>query len=74
MINDAADRYWNEVGQYHSGADNTWRDLRRLVGYFGETKLLTEVTDDAVASAQDLAKQERGSGNGALYLQRDGQS
>src|SRR6476660_1508905 len=42
-IDHVADRYWNERGQYHSGADNTSRDLARLVEYFGKTKLLTDI-------------------------------
>jgi integrase len=42
-------RYWQEVGQHHSGKDNTFRDLTRIYDYFGKTKLLTEITDDDVA-------------------------
>jgi integrase len=45
-----AGRYWNEIGQHHAGADTTWRDIERLVGYFGPTKLLTEIHDGDVAS------------------------
>jgi hypothetical protein len=49
QLDPVAGRYWSEVGQYHAGADNTWRDLDRLLKYFGSTKLLTEITDDDVA-------------------------
>jgi integrase len=49
QLDHAAGRYWEEVGKYHAGADNTWRDLERLVDYFGPTKLLTEITDDDVS-------------------------
>ena len=49
QIDHVADRYWNELGQYHSGADNTARDLARLVEYFGKPKLLTDITDADVA-------------------------
>ncbi len=49
QIDDVAGRYWIEVGKYHAGADNTWRDISRLVDFFGRTKLLTEITDDDVA-------------------------
>jgi integrase len=49
QIDDVADRYWNERGQYHSGKDNTSRDLARLVGYFGKAKLLTDISDADVA-------------------------
>jgi hypothetical protein len=44
-----AGRYWEEIGKHHVGADTTWRDIERLVGYFGEMKLLTEILDDDVA-------------------------
>ncbi len=48
-INDVAGRYWEEIGQHHAGRDNTWRDLERLVEYFGPETLLTEIGDDEVA-------------------------
>jgi len=48
-LDDVAGRYWSEIGQHHAGADNTWRDLARLLKYFGPTKLLTEISDDDVA-------------------------
>lgn len=48
-LDDVAGRYWAEVGQHHAGAANTWRDIERLVEYFGPTKLITEITDDDVA-------------------------
>lgn len=46
---DVASRYWKEVGQYHAGADNTKRDLARLVGYFPTETLLSAIADDDVA-------------------------
>lgn len=48
-LDDVAGRYWEEVGKHHAGADTTWRDVERLVNYFGATKLLTEIKDDDVA-------------------------
>jgi integrase len=48
-LDDVAGRYWSEIGQHHAGADNTWRDLARLLKYFGTTKPITEITDDDVA-------------------------
>jgi len=48
-LDDVAGRYWAEVGQHHAGSTNTWRDLERLIDYFGPTKLLTEIADDEVA-------------------------
>lgn len=44
-----AGRYWTEHGRHQVGADSTWRDLERILTYFGRTKLLTEVTDSDVA-------------------------
>jgi integrase len=49
QLDDVAGRYWAEVGKHHAGADNTWRDVSRLVDYFGPTQLLTEITDDDVS-------------------------
>jgi integrase len=49
-LDDVAGRYWKEIGQHHVGADTTWRDLERLIGYFGPTKLLTEIRDNDVAN------------------------
>jgi integrase len=45
----AAGRYWTEVGRHHADSAGTWRDLDRLVGYFGKDKLLAETRDDDVA-------------------------
>jgi integrase len=42
-------RYWQEVGQHHAGADTTWRDLSRLIDYFGPTKLLGEINDSEIS-------------------------
>lgn len=49
-LDDVAGRYWTETGQHHVGSETTWRDIDRLVQYFGNTKLLTEITDSDVAS------------------------
>jgi integrase len=48
-LDDAAGRYWHEAGQHHSGADDTERDLARIVDYFGAVKPLTAITGDDVA-------------------------
>jgi integrase len=50
-LDDLCGRYWQEVGQHHvgEGANNTWRELTRLIEFFGKDKLLTDVTDDDVA-------------------------
>jgi integrase len=49
QLDHVAGRYWQEIGQYHAGADNTARDLARIVERMGKTKLLTEITDPDVA-------------------------
>ena len=48
-LDDVAGRYWSEVGQHHSGARNTWRELARLIQFFGKNKTLTEITGNDVA-------------------------
>jgi integrase len=50
-LDDVAGRYWQEVGQHHAGdgARNTWRELSRLIEFFGKDKLLTEITGDDIA-------------------------
>jgi hypothetical protein len=47
-LDDVAGRYWQEVGQHHvgDGARNTWRELSRLIEFFGKDKLLTEINGD----------------------------
>ena len=48
-LDDVAGRYWDEVGQHHAGADNTWRQLEFLLDHLGKDKLLTEITGNDVA-------------------------
>lgn len=48
-LDEASGRYWKEVGQHHAGSATTWRDLERLVGYFGPAKPMSKITDDEVA-------------------------
>lgn len=45
----ACSRYWNEVGQHHAGSKTTWRNLERLVKFFGEQKPIAEISSDDVA-------------------------
>lgn len=44
----AAGRYWEEVGQHHAGADTTWTDLERLIGYFGAGRRLDAISDNDI--------------------------
>ena len=48
-LDDVAGRYWNEVGQHHAGADNTWRQIGFVIDFLGKDKLLTEITGNDVA-------------------------
>jgi integrase len=48
VLDQVIDRYWVEVGQHHVDSDNTWRNLSRLIDYFGPTTLLSEIHDDDV--------------------------
>lgn len=48
-IDFATGRFWAEVGQHHVQSATTWTNIGRLVGYFGKSKMLTEITDDDVA-------------------------
>src|SRR5437867_9051113 len=38
VLDHVVDRYWNEVGKHHAGADDAFRDLGRLVDFFGKDK------------------------------------
>ncbi|TIO52978.1 MAG: site-specific integrase [Mesorhizobium sp.] len=49
IMDDAAARYWREVGERHANSETTWTDLKRLVEYFGPGKLFVDITDDDVA-------------------------
>jgi integrase len=48
-LNDVCNRYWQEVGQFHVGKDNTFRLLALLVRHFGKTQLLTDIHDNDIA-------------------------
>jgi len=51
-IDDVAKRYWLNVGQFHSAdhAETTSRDLARLVTYFGQSTLMTDIGDAEVTA------------------------
>lgn len=65
----AAGRYWTEVGQHHANSVNTWRDLERLIGYFGKDKRLDEITDREAAA---LVAWRRGHHVGGRKMDNDG--
>jgi integrase len=49
-LNDAAGRYWHEVGKDHRDGLATHRNLARLVEYFGPGKRLDEIGDADVSA------------------------
>lgn len=48
-LDDAAERYYLEVGEMHVNADTTATDIERIVKYFGPTTLMTDIDDSKVA-------------------------
>jgi hypothetical protein len=48
-LDTAARRYWTEVGKYHANSAGTWRDLERLIGYFGPLRRLVDISNNDVA-------------------------
>jgi len=48
-LDDVAERYWQEVGQHHAGADGTEHQLGLVIEFFGKDKLLPDITGDDVA-------------------------
>jgi hypothetical protein len=71
-LDDVVGRYWEEIGKHHVGADTTWRDIERLIGYFGVTKLLTETKDDDVAKLVAWRRGQRVTRHGKGFLIRSG--
>ncbi len=49
-LDDAAGRYWHEVGQHHVASRTTYCDLDRLVRFLGKDKRLDAITDADVAA------------------------
>lgn len=58
-IDDAAERYYLEVGQNHANADTTATDLERLVRYLGPSTLMTSISDDDVSRLVQWRRQQR---------------
>lgn len=50
LMRHAAGAYYDQVGQYHACKDDTFRDLARLVEYFGPNRRLDEITHDDAAA------------------------
>lgn len=47
-LDDAAERYYLEVGAQHANADTTATDLERIVGYLGSATLMSSIRDEHV--------------------------
>jgi integrase len=58
ILDVAAGRYWEEVGKHRAGSADTWRDLERLIGYFGKDKRLDQITDADVAALVAWRRQQ----------------
>ncbi len=62
----AAGRYFKEIGEEHANSRTTFTDLERLLGFFGPTKRLDQITDEDVAAlvrwrkAQQVMKRQNG--------------
>jgi hypothetical protein len=50
-LDDVAERYWQEVGQHHAGADNTYRQIHYNIEFHGKDTLITDITDSDVIKA-----------------------
>ncbi|WP_028136179.1 tyrosine-type recombinase/integrase [Bradyrhizobium japonicum] len=57
LIGDVVVRLWNDEAQYDADPDATWKNLERLVGYFGEAMPLTDIDHPA---AKKLVAWRRG--------------
>jgi integrase len=69
-LDDVAGRWWSEVGQHLAGggARNAWRELDRLIAFFGKDKLVTEITSDDVAKLVAWRRGHRKLGNGPYLI------
>src|SRR5262249_53113483 len=61
-LDDIAGRWWSEVGAHLAGggARNAWRELDRLIAFFGKDKPLTEITGGDVAKLVAWRRGHRG--------------
>lgn len=49
-LDTAFGKYWTEIGQHHANAQTTYRDLERILAYFGKDQRLDEVGDAELAA------------------------
>jgi integrase len=48
-LQDVATRYWTEIGEHQASGQDTWHQFGKLITFFGQDKLITEISDDDVA-------------------------
>jgi len=65
-LEDVATRYWREVDEHHSGNQNTYHQLGKLIAFFGKDKLLTEITGADVATLVAWRRGQPGKGGRLL--------
>lgn len=46
----ATARWWEEVGKHHANSETTWRDLERMVDYFGNERNLADIIDSDISA------------------------
>lgn len=57
-INQAFGLYWEEVGQEHANADDTFNKLENLTKYFPENLIISHITVDDISAFVRAKKQE----------------
>jgi integrase len=64
-MEDVANRYMDQRGDKHVGADNTLRLVNWLLTYYGPTKLITDIRTGDVRTMRDKRAQDRVGSKGA---------
>ena len=69
-LDDVAGRYWDEISQHHASAANTWREIERLIEFFGKDKLITEITGNDCAACCMAARPSKPAWSPDLAIHR----
>src|SRR5262249_1649816 len=67
-LDDVAERYWQEAGQHHAGADHTEHRPALLIQIFGKDKWLTDIHDADVATLVAWRRGHHGNGKGEGFI------